>query len=129
RTLASAPGLGRRLAAAGFSSRVELGDLGRIREAPALAMRVETLGGAPPAVSERYWRGLAFDRFDGTAWSITPAGREPVPGSPEGGVGFGPRPNGGNLPQRLVREPVRARVIFAGGDPGPPPGPVGPTRR
>jgi len=113
----SGPGLGPALAVAGFSSRVALGDLGRIREDPALAMRVETLDGTPPVESERYWRGLAFDRFDGRAWSITPPGRAAVPGSPEGGVGFGPRPNIVNLLQRIVREPVESGVIFAVGDP------------
>jgi hypothetical protein len=80
-------------------------------------MRIETLDGAPPAAPERYWRGLAFDRFDGTSWSITPPGRTPVPGSPEGGVAFGPRPNVVNLLQRIVREPVEAGVLFAAGDP------------
>lgn len=113
----SGPGLGPALAAAGFSSRVSLGDLGRIRQDPALAMRVETLDGTPPPAAERTWRGLAFDRFDGRSWSITPPGRVAVPGSPEGGVGFGPRPNVVNLLQRIVREPVEAGVIFASGDP------------
>src|SRR5262245_3384750 len=109
----SGPGIGRAFAAAGFSSRVELGDLGRIRGDPAIAMRIETLRGALPAPTERYWRGLAFDRFDGTAWSITPPGRLPVAGSPEGGVAFGPRPKVVNLVQRIVREPVEAGVLFA----------------
>jgi transglutaminase-like putative cysteine protease len=113
----SAPGLGPAFAAAGFSSRVELGDLGRIQGDPRIAMRVETLEGALPGPTERYWRGLAFDRFDGTAWSITPPGRLPVAGSPEGGIGFGPRPNVVNLVQRIVREPVEAGVLFAAGDP------------
>jgi transglutaminase-like putative cysteine protease len=112
----SGPGIGP-FAAAGFSSRVELGDLGRIRGDPALAMRVETLEGSLPAPGERYWRGLAFDRFDGTSWSIAPPGRVPVAGSPEGGVGFGPRPKVVNLVQRIVREPVEAGVLFAAGDP------------
>ncbi len=113
----SGPGIGRAFAAAGFSSRVELGELGRIRGDPAIAMRVETLEGPLPAPAERYWRGLAFDRFDGTAWSITPPGRLPVAGSPEGGIGFGPRPKVVNLVQRVVREPAPAGVLFAAGDP------------
>jgi transglutaminase-like putative cysteine protease len=110
-------GLAPAFAASGFSSRVALGDIGRIREDPKLALRVETLQGAAPPAAERYWRGLAFDHFDGTAWSITPPGRFPVAGSPEGGVGFGPRPNVVNLIERIVREPVEAGVLFASGDP------------
>lgn len=113
----SGPGLAPALAAAGFSSRVALGDLGRIRDDPAVVMRVETLEGPALAPEETYWRGLAFDRFDGTSWSITPPGRVPVAGSAEGGVGFGPRPNVRNLVQRIVREPVEAGVLFAAGDP------------
>jgi transglutaminase-like putative cysteine protease len=113
----SGPGLAPALAAAGFSSRVALGDLGRIRDDPAVVMRVETLEGPTLAPEETYWRGLAFDHFDGTSWSITPPGRVPVAGSAEGGVGFGPRPNVRNLVQRIVREPVEAGVLFAAGDP------------
>ncbi len=113
----SGSGIGPAFAAAGFSSHVVLGDLGRIRGDPAIAMRVETLEGIAPGPFERYWRGLAFDRFDGMAWSITPPRRLPVAGSPEGGVGFGPRPKVVNLVQRIVREPVEAGVLFAVGDP------------
>ena len=49
----------------GFSDRVELGDLGRIRLDPAMALRVDTLEGVAPSPEDAYWRGLAFDRFDG----------------------------------------------------------------
>jgi transglutaminase-like putative cysteine protease len=115
--IVAGPGLAPAFAASGFSSRVALGDIGRIREDPTLALRVETLQGNAPPAAERYWRGVAFDRFDGTAWSITPPGRFPVAGSPEGGVGFGPRPNVVNLLERIVREPVEAGVLFASGDP------------
>jgi transglutaminase-like putative cysteine protease len=110
-------GIAPAFAAAGFSSRVQLGDIGRIREDPKIALRVETLQGSAPPAADRYWRGLAFDHFDGRAWSITPPGRFPVAGSPEGGVGFGPRPKVVNLLERIVREPVEAGVLFASGDP------------
>jgi transglutaminase-like putative cysteine protease len=115
--LVAGPGIAPAFAAAGFSSRVQLGDIGRIREDPKIALRVETLEGSAPPAAERTWRGLAFDHFDGTAWSITPPGRLPVAGSPEGGVGFGPRPKVVNLVERIVREPVEAGVLFASGDP------------
>jgi len=115
--MVSGSGLAPAFAASGFSSRVALGEIGRIREDPKIALRVETLEGQAPPAAERYWRGLAFDHFDGSAWSITPPGRVPVAGSPEGGVGFGPRPNVVNLVERIVREPVEAGVLFASGDP------------
>ena len=80
-------------------------------------MRVETLEGEPPGASAAYWRGLAFDTFDGRAWSITPPDRQLVPGSAEGGVGLGLDPDRYDLVQRIVREPVEAGVLFRIGDP------------
>jgi transglutaminase-like putative cysteine protease len=112
----SGVGLAPALASAGFSSHVALGDLGRIRQDPRVVMRVQTLEGDGAAPEARYWRGLAFDRFDGTSWSITPPGRHPIPGSAEGGVSFGRRPHVANLVQRIVREPVEAGVLFGIGD-------------
>jgi transglutaminase-like putative cysteine protease len=79
-------------------------------------MRVETVEGPAPERAQAYWRGLAFDHFDGSSWSITPATRHPVPGSAEGGVTFGQHPDQFNLAQAIVREPVEAGVIFGIGD-------------
>jgi transglutaminase-like putative cysteine protease len=111
------PMLGGALAVSGFSDRVELGALGRIRSDPSVVMRVETIEGKPPGSGAAYWRGLAFDTFDGRAWSITPPDRELVPGSAEGGVGLGLDPDRYDLVQRIVREPVEAGVLFRIGDP------------
>jgi transglutaminase-like putative cysteine protease len=104
------------LATAGFSERVALGELGRIRLDPTVVMRVETLDGTAPPLRAAYWRGLAFDRFDGRAWSITPSGRDLVAGSPEGGVSLGRGPEHIDLVQRIVREPVEAGVLFTLGE-------------
>jgi transglutaminase-like putative cysteine protease len=109
--------IGGSVATAGFSDRVEFGELGRIRQDPTVVMRVETLSGDPPRPEDAYWRGLAFDRFDGTAWSIDPPERRFVPGSAEGGVSFGNTPQVYDLEQRIVREPVAAGVLFRVGDP------------
>jgi transglutaminase-like putative cysteine protease len=110
------PGFGPGGATAGFSDQVTLGDLGRIRQDPTVVMRIETLEGDRPFYTEAYWRGLAFDHFDGSAWSITPSLRQLVPGSPEGGVSIG-IDTGVNLVQRIVREPVESGVLFGIGDP------------
>jgi transglutaminase-like putative cysteine protease len=104
------------LATAGFSDRVELGELGRIRLDPTLVMRIETLEGVPPAPGSGYWRGLAFDRFDGSSWSITPSQRNPVAGSAEGGIRIGFDAGAPDLVQRIVREPVEAGVLFSAGE-------------
>ena len=105
------------LATAGFSQRVELGELGRIRQDPTLALRVETLEGRAPAPDAAYFRGLAFDTFDGHSWSILPPLRSPVAGSAESGVSFGREPEHVNLVQRIVREPVDSGVLFGVGEP------------
>ena len=74
------------IATSGFSEQVELGDLGRIRSDATPVLHVETLEGVAPALGDGYWRGLAFDHFDGRRWSVTPPDHLPVLGSPEWGV-------------------------------------------
>jgi len=103
------------LGVAGFSDHVELGEIGRIRMDPTLVLRIETLEGEPPDAGERYWRGLAFDHFDGRSWSITPPTRERVPGDSEIGVDLGYRAQGRRLVQRIAREPIDPGVIFSAG--------------
>lgn len=110
------PGLGAPLAAAGFSDHVTLGEIGRIRQDSTVVMRIETLEGEAPAPGQGYWRGLAFDRFDGRGWAITPPDRDYVAGSAEGGVAFGRQPEDFDLVQRVVREPVQAGVLFRAGE-------------
>ncbi len=102
------------LAGSGFSDRVELGALGRIRQDPTVALRVETLAGRPPPPLDAYWRGLAFDRFDGRSWSVTPSRRWVVPGTAEVGVVLASGP--ADLEQRVVREPVASGVLFVAGE-------------
>jgi transglutaminase-like putative cysteine protease len=109
-------GAGASFATAGFSDMVAFGELGRIRQDPRVVLRVETLEGQAPSVETAYWRGLAFDTFDGTSWSVTTPDRRLVPGSAEGGVRFGPdEEEQPELAQRIVREPVASSVLFAAG--------------
>ena len=105
------------VATSGFSNRVSLGDIGRIRSDPTIVMRVETLKGHAPDPRHSYWRGLAFDRFDGASWWITPSSHIRVPGSAESGIHLGRRDEPVDLVQRIVREPVEAGVLFAMGRP------------
>lgn len=99
-------GLGRGQAVAGFSDRVELGDIGRIRQDRRVVLRVTTLEGEAPRIEDGYWRGLAFDSFDGKRWSITPTERTPRPGSVKFGISIGPGADRADLVQQVVREPV-----------------------
>jgi hypothetical protein len=104
-------------AAGGFSDRVDLGDLGRIRGDPTVVLRVETLRGEEPAPEDAYWRGLAFDRFDGRGWSISAPDRMPVEGDAASGLVLSLRHGAPNLVQRILREPVTSGVLFGAGEP------------
>ncbi|MCL4686562.1 transglutaminase-like domain-containing protein [Myxococcota bacterium] len=112
----SHPGL-RATPQAGFSDRVTLGDLGRIRQDPTVVLRVETLAGTPPPREASYWRGLAFDHFDGRHWSVTPRTRRYVSPGADLGVDLGPHLAPEDLVQRVLREPMAAGVLFAAGVP------------
>jgi protein-glutamine gamma-glutamyltransferase len=57
----------------GFSTRVDLGGVGKLRSDPTIAMRVH-LSNMPPTPAPRlalYLRGTSFDRYDGGSWSRT----------------------------------------------------------
>ena len=108
-------GFGGGVGLSGFSDRVALGDLGRIRLDPSTALRIDTLEGPAPRPENAYWRGLAFDRFDGRNWSVTPDSREFVIGSSEMGVAVGAAVQGPRLVQRIIREPVISGVLFSAG--------------
>jgi len=57
----------------GFSDKVDLGGVGKLRSDPTIAMRVEypKLPDPPPERLALYLRGTAFDRYDGHSWART----------------------------------------------------------
>jgi transglutaminase-like putative cysteine protease len=110
-------GGGLRVATSGFSDTIQLGELGRIRQDPRAVLHVETLAGTPAPEGAGYWRGLAFDRFDGRSWSVTPPDKRAIPGSAEIGIDLAPRLRDAEQVQRIVREPVTGGVVFSRGPP------------
>jgi transglutaminase-like putative cysteine protease len=58
----------------GFSERVDLGGIGKLRTDPALAMRVtyDKLPEDAPVRLNLYLRGAVFDQYDGSTWSRSP---------------------------------------------------------
>lgn len=67
----------------GFSERVQLGEIGRIKLSDAVAMHIEVQSG-PASLADIKWRGVALSMFDGKVWS-NPADqsmeiRSPAPG-------------------------------------------------
>ncbi len=63
----------------GFSDRVDLGDVGVLRNDPAIALRFEVpnLPDPPPARITLRLRGTGFDAYDGRAWARTVVERRP----------------------------------------------------
>jgi len=64
-----------RVAVAGFSDELELGDVGVVRDDATVVMRVEVdpLPSPPPGRLEVHWRGAAFDSYDGRRWTRSKA--------------------------------------------------------
>ncbi len=64
----------------GFSDRVDLGGVGKLRSDPAIAMRIDypELPPEPPPRLALYLRGTAFDRYDGRSWARTDTSRAPA---------------------------------------------------
>ena len=108
---------GMRVATSGFSDKIQLGELGRIRQDPRPVLHVETLAGTPPQEGAGYWRGMAFDHFDGRSWSVTPPDKRAIPGNAEIGIDLAPRMRESEHVQRIIREPVTGGVVFSLGPP------------
>ena len=106
----------------GFSERVDLGAIGAVKQDPTVVMRVGiTMAQAPPRHAF-YWRGTAYDFYDGTGWRNRLTGRMPIP---RGGDGWfrlaSPAALRGassvTFRQEIVLEPIETSVIFAAADP------------
>ena len=69
----------------GFSDRVDLGQMGILRNDPSIALRftLDDLGDSPPARVTLRLRGTAFDSYDGRAWRRTLSDHVAAPHSQE----------------------------------------------
>lgn len=109
-------GSGTGLALSGFSDRVSLGDVGKIRMDHSTVLRITGIDGDLPSPENAYWRGLAFDEFDGRNWSISPsahaAARSAISGIGRFGIELQPASTDELIAQRIIREPVEAGVLF-----------------
>ncbi len=95
----------------GFTEKIDLGDIGPIKQDLTVVMRVKV---DAPALTERlYWRGMAFDRYDGSSWENS-LGRGEVafPGQ-TGEISLAPRaPERPDVVQEIMLEPLDTEVIF-----------------
>jgi protein-glutamine gamma-glutamyltransferase len=63
----------------GFSERVELGQIGNIKQSDVVVMRVKTDRDRSALPANLKWRGLAYDYYDGRAWKRTHPIRGTIP--------------------------------------------------
>ena len=94
-----APGSGR----SGFSEILSPGSISRMTRDPSVAFRAD-FDGPPPRSGGLYWRGIVFDRFNGTQWlpADRPAFIDPAPADSTGRVTC-----------LMVLEPHDSRWLFA----------------
>ncbi len=93
------PGTGR----SGFSEKLGFGSISRMTLDQSLAFRVAFDGALPPP-DALYWRGVVFERFDGTQWLPTDNPVE-ISSVQENGPGL--------VPHTITLEPHKSRRLFA----------------
>ncbi len=101
------------IAMAGFSTQVELGHFGRIKDNATVVMRVEF---DPPDARGQlplYWRGISFDRYDGKSWQKSNSRTKRTLGRRGGEVLVRPTQKDEPLvSQQIYLEPMESRVLF-----------------
>ena len=98
----------------GFSEHVDLGVIGAVKQDPSLVMRVE-FPDLKGSLSERvYFRGTAFDRYDGHSWANTRLHRRSLIRSEDGAFQAGSDPVviPTGLRQEVLLEPLDVPVLF-----------------
>ncbi len=106
---------GRRQNLSGFSGRIELGSINSIKKNRELALRVRLMEEAPKGIPLR-WRGLAFDTYDGRAWSRSRTAMRHF-GSPDGNFQLQPASGQDTLEYEILLEPLGTSVLFTAARP------------
>ncbi len=98
----------------GFSDRVDLGNVGRLRSDPTIALRVtpDSLPPNPPPRIALYLRGAAFDRYDGRTWSRTLSHRTRAPMHGDTLWLTPPRSDTPGRRYQITLEPIEPPVVF-----------------
>lgn len=98
----------------GFSERVDLGGVGKLRLDPTIVMRV-----VPPEISEPpaprmafYLRGAAFDRYDGRSWSRSVRGSDALADQAGEYVRLRRFPDANDRVLDIDLEPIEPPVVF-----------------
>src|SRR3989441_1561064 len=69
----------------GFSEKVDLGVIGAVKLDPTVVMRVELPDQKAPIPEGLYFRGAAYDTYDGRSWANRLAARRLLGRTPDGG--------------------------------------------
>jgi transglutaminase-like putative cysteine protease len=105
----------------GFSTRVDLGGVGKLRSDPTIAMRVH-MNEPPPTPASRlalYLRGTAFDHYDGTSWTRTRPAHSLAPFEESRDGSIVRIAGSGKLKREEMSidlEPINPPIIFLPGD-------------
>ena len=99
----------------GFSDKVELGAFGSIQTDPTIVMRVRVSGlSSPEHIEKLYWRGVAFESFDGKSWFSRDRQRWTIIRNSEGIFPVGtPRVELNVIEQEIYLEPIESEFLFA----------------
>jgi transglutaminase-like putative cysteine protease len=100
----------------GFSARIDLGSVGKLRSDPTIAMRVH-LNDPPSTPTARlalYLRGTSFDHYDGRAWSRSRPASQALP-SDGGVVWLGEQHHAAPM-MTIDLEPINPPIIFLPND-------------
>lgn len=98
----------------GFSQNVSLGDIASVGDNTGLAMRVRVTTGQLVKRPHFYWRGMAYDHYDGKSWSTAIQGTRFLSEDSfsyfyNGNYSFDPQ---ALIKQEFYLEPIDTRVIF-----------------
>lgn len=99
----------------GFSNRIELGSISRIKRNHAIVMRVRVSGAGQDLSSRSLrWRGLALDTFDGRGWSVATTDATWIGMDRDGWFSIGRPPRGSQavLVEEIDMEPSLMSVLF-----------------
>ena len=99
----------------GFSDHVELGHFGLIKNDPTVVMRVEFARPEERNLLAPYWRGISFDRYDGSRWTKSVNGKFRPRRVAKNRYSIRPTLSGQSAPlieHSIYLEPMQTRVLF-----------------
>ena len=99
----------------GFSDKVRLGEIGRLKLNEETVMRVRLKGHQNVLLREIYWRGAALDQFDNKSWSRSNKVRNNLYIKSNNGffsINKSKR-NNNNVKQIFYLEPISSSVLFS----------------